>query len=146
MLFSMHKLTRSGKSLLAAVAFMASAALAPAILAACDGSAPTPTPPAASAPGQDAASPTVASQAAGGGSPAERGQMVFARYCNVCHPGGQRGSGPSLVGVASNWPDNRLTHTVRNGENRMPPFSTASISDADLTDLIAYVRTIKAQQ
>ncbi len=72
-----------------------------------------------------------------------RGETVYMRYCNVCHPGGGRGSGPSLIEAAPRWSDDRIRAIVRQGEKRMPPFSASSISDDDLTDLVAYIRTLK---
>ena len=54
---------------------------------------------------------------------ASRGEVVFAQYCNSCHPKGGRGSGPSLVqaGISKDdgvVPIERLTrlHRARGGE------------------------------
>jgi mono/diheme cytochrome c family protein len=72
-----------------------------------------------------------------------RGKAVYQRYCNVCHPGGGRGSGPSLQTLAGIWSDQEIARLVREGKNRMPPFSDKVISNDELTDLIAYIRTLK---
>ena len=94
--------------------------LAPvALLAACDNANPTPT------------------------LVLPRGQAVYARYCNTCHPGGARGAGPSLIELAPRLSDEQIRDSVRNGINRMPAYSQTLISDGALTDLIAYIRTLK---
>jgi mono/diheme cytochrome c family protein len=72
-----------------------------------------------------------------------RGQAVFARYCSSGHPGGRRGIGPSLVERLPTLSDEQVRATVRHGKNRMPGFGPKAISDDDLTELIAYVRTLK---
>ncbi|MDQ2806761.1 MAG: cytochrome c, partial [Chloroflexota bacterium] len=72
-------------------------------------------------------------------SVAATGQAVFARYCTACHPGGGRGSGPSLI--TSRESDAQRRAIVRQGHRPMPAFGPDVISDADLDALLAYVRT-----
>jgi mono/diheme cytochrome c family protein len=67
-----------------------------------------------------------------------KGEMVFARYCNVCHPGGGRGAGPSLLNLS--LPANDMKELVRQGKTRMPGYSSNVISDADLDALVEYVQ------
>src|SRR5207247_3071 len=62
--------------------FALSALSAVALLAACDNGNPSPTPPNGNS--------QVPIEQASPGLP--RGQAVFARYCNSCHPGGGRGA------------------------------------------------------
>src|SRR4051794_8858207 len=102
-----------------ATLFLISSVFAGAGLAGCDsGSAATPTPPSA------------------GGN----GQVVFERYCNVCHPGGGRGAGPSLIPLLPTLSDDQVRSIVRRGRQRMPGYDQATISDDSLTALIAYMR------
>jgi mono/diheme cytochrome c family protein len=104
-----------------------------ALLAACDNGSPSPAPPNGSSPG--------AIEEATPGLP--RGQAVFARYCNSCHPGGGRGAGPSLIELSPGLSDDLIRDSVRKGRNRMPAYNQSVISDDALTDMIAYIRTLK---
>lgn len=72
-----------------------------------------------------------------------RGQAIFRRNCNSCHPGGGRGAGPTLQTIASTWSDDEIKGVVRNGKTRMPGFGAGVINDEELADLVAYVRTLK---
>jgi mono/diheme cytochrome c family protein len=89
-----------------------------------------------SACGGNPAGPTPASAQA-------RGQVVFSRYCNSCHPGGGRGAGPALPMLVASRSDDELRSVVRGGKNRMPAFGPEVIPDDQLSDLIAYLRTLK---
>src|SRR5689334_9796266 len=90
--------------------FIAAALTSALLVSACDSNTPAP-------------GATTAAAATG----AERGKVVFARYCNTCHPGGGRGSGPSLLSVAQTAGDGQIKTIVRNGKNRMPPFGESTI-------------------
>jgi mono/diheme cytochrome c family protein len=118
-------------------AFISSSLFLAAGLAACDsgsssggGSVSNPAPTQAGNTTRSAGDPT-------------RGQAVFARYCNACHPGGAQGSGPSLIQRMPHTSDEEVRDAVRGGRGRMPPYTTDQISDSELTDLIAYLRTLK---
>ncbi len=76
-----------------------------------------------------------------GNGVAATGQAVFARYCTACHPGGGRGSGPSLI--TSRDSDAARRAIVRQGHRPMPAFGPDLISDADLDAVLAYIRTLK---
>jgi mono/diheme cytochrome c family protein len=66
-----------------------------------------------------------------------RGEVVFARYCNSCHPGGGRGAGPSLIQGGSS--EDEFKRVVRQGEKRMPGFNEGLISDDDLDQMYDYI-------
>ena len=66
-----------------------------------------------------------------------RGQEVFARYCNTCHPGGGRGVGPSLV--MKNYGADEIKAVVRHGKAQMPGFGEKVIGDDDLNALVDYI-------
>src|SRR5262245_52153821 len=76
-------------------------------------------------------------------SPVSAGEAVYKRYCNSCHPGGARGAGPSLIELAPGLSDEQLRAVVRNGKTRMPAYGPSTISDEQLTELVAYIRTLK---
>ena len=73
--------------------------------------------------------------------PVPRGQTVFARYCNTCHPGGGLGAGPSLLIVSLT--DAEVTDIVRHGKNRMPGFGERIISNDELADLLTYLEQMR---
>jgi mono/diheme cytochrome c family protein len=112
--------------------FLLTALLAAGLLSACDSgeAGPTPTP-----------NPDSLILQAAPGLP--RGKAVFGRYCNTCHPGGARGAGPSLIELAPGLSDDQIKSSVRKGRPRMSSFSESLISNDALTDLVAYIRTLK---
>jgi mono/diheme cytochrome c family protein len=70
-----------------------------------------------------------------------RGAMQFASYCQLCHPGGQRGVGPQLIGIRDS--DSQIKAVIRSGKSNMPPFDAAHIPDDDLQSLVDYIRSLK---
>lgn len=73
------------------------------------------------------------------GGNAEAGKAVFATNCNVCHPNGGAAVGPALKGKEAD----AIKKQVRNGGAQMPPFPASKISDQQLEDIIAYIKTLK---
>lgn len=108
----------SAARLTLAVFFCLLALLVPIVLAACDS-------------GGDA------------GAIPRSGEVVFGRYCNTCHPGGGLGAGPSLIRSVPDLSDDQLRDIVRHGKSRMPGFTEQEISDAELEELIGFVRGLK---
>ena len=85
----------------------------------------------------------------------ERGSVVFANYCAVCHGVGGAGNGtitqrgfpppPSLLaGHAINMQDGQMFHVLTFGQNNMPSYAS-QISREDRWNAIAYLRTLQAQ-
>ncbi len=111
------------------------------VVVACGPSA-TPTPAAAPTKGPAPASTVAATPGAAApgkvGSP-ESGKAVFEANCNGCHPGGNKGNGPDIRGKSADVVKNK----VRNGGGGMPQFSQSQISDQQLTDVAAYVNSLK---
>lgn len=74
-----------------------------------------------------------------------KGRQVYTANCAICH--GQ--SGRSVLPGAPNFdrgeavlkPDFTLLATIRSGRNAMPAFQ-GILSDRDIMDVIAYVRTL----
>jgi len=81
---------------------------------------------------------------------AVRGKKAFEKAtCIFCHPGGGNSVNPKLPlkGPAffTRFPDDKsIEHLVRHGtkDGGMPAFTTKQVSDADLKDIIAYIRTL----
>jgi mono/diheme cytochrome c family protein len=104
------------------MALCLSALLVPFSLAACDSGSGTPST---------------------GTQVARSGEVIFQRYCNVCHPGGGFGAGPSLIVALPGLSDDQVRDYIRHGKTRMPGFTEQEISDQELNDLLAYVRGLK---
>lgn len=72
------------------------------------------------------------------GDPAA-GAEVFANFCEGCHPGGSAGVGPDLHGRTDSPAEIRAL--IRHGEDRMPAFGPDQISDEDLENVLAHLRS-----
>lgn len=70
-----------------------------------------------------------------------RGADLFARYCQVCHPGGRQGVGPRLI--ATQLSNEAIATIVRQGKKNMPPYGPDLISDAEMQSLVDYIRSLK---
>ncbi len=125
----------SARRLLVCTGFFWAALLAVVGLAACDNNS-------GDAGGSGSNMPTSTAASGVGSTVLPRsGEAVFTRYCAVCHPGGGRGSGPSLI--TRDIAAAEIRAKVRNGAGRMPPFGPTVISDDDLGALVDYVRGIR---
>ena len=102
---------------------------------------------AAASPAAAATKPAVSPTAAGAavsptaGGNIAAGQAIYEQRCNSCHPNGNAGAGPALRG--RNLSAQRITAQVRNGGGGMPAFPASQISDQQLSDLVAYVQSLK---
>jgi mono/diheme cytochrome c family protein len=70
-----------------------------------------------------------------------RGQIVFMKNCNQCHPGGEGGLGPALNNKPA--PAAAIKLVVRAGPLAMPAFSEEEISSADLDAVAEYVVALR---
>jgi mono/diheme cytochrome c family protein len=74
-----------------------------------------------------------------------RGQVLFGRYCDSCHPGGGAGIGSDLESTQVKrqyTSDDRVIKLVRTGGFDMPRFDTSLLSDDDLANVATYVRNL----
>ena len=76
----------------------------------------------------------------------KRGQLVFMQQCHKCHPGGEAGEGPSINNIP--LPGVLLKFRVRSrafflGAGRMPSFKKHEISQAELADLVQYLKALR---
>jgi mono/diheme cytochrome c family protein len=72
------------------------------------------------------------------------GAVLFRdKGCTYCHGVGGVGTkkAPSLIGLPKDktWTPDKITSQILNGGQKMPPFRE-SVTDNDVTDLIAYLR------
>src|SRR5262249_26532100 len=71
------------------------------------------------------------------------GEQIFVRSCNTCHPGGDKGLGPSLVKINQHFADDAaLTAFIRRGKGTMPAQGKEALNDQELASLIAYLRAL----
>jgi mono/diheme cytochrome c family protein len=71
------------------------------------------------------------------------GEQLFVRSCNTCHPAGKDGVGPNLENLAEKYPDDdSLKALIRKGRGVMPAQSKSVITDAELENLIQYLRAL----
>jgi mono/diheme cytochrome c family protein len=78
------------------------------------------------------------------GDAAEQGAEVFASHgCGFCHENGGRsaGKGPQLMGTARD--DSFITFRIKHGKEALMPAFGSSLTDAQITDVIAYIRSLK---
>lgn len=68
---------------------------------------------------------------------AARGEVLFKNTCAPCHSG--QGIAPHDL---ADLPSERIRQTVRQGKDGvMPQFSESELSDQDLNDIIAYLKS-----
>jgi len=86
---------------------------------------------------------------AGPGDPQEGKRLFVKHTCESCHPGGGNAMQPNkpLKGAefGKRYPrDEMITQVVRNGIPRtvMQGFSSSVLPDRDLSDIIAYIRSL----
>ncbi|HLN54427.1 MAG TPA: cytochrome c [Bacteroidales bacterium] len=75
---------------------------------------------------------------------AVKGQDVFIKNCNRCHPGGMGGLGPAIINKP--LPGFLIKFQVREGLGAMPSFKKQQISKADLDNLIEYIKERKLRK
>jgi len=70
------------------------------------------------------------------------GMKLFMRKCNKCHPGGEKGKGPSLND--KEFPRFLIHWQVRLGGGDMPKFTDEEISKPQLQQIISFVKRMQA--
>lgn len=73
--------------------------------------------------------------------PTVLGEEVFMHRCNQCHPRGEAGLGPALNNKP--LPGFMIKFQVRHGFGAMPAFSEKELSDFDLNNVVAYLKTLR---
>lgn len=70
-----------------------------------------------------------------------RGEVLYMRWCNGCHPGGAGGIGPALANKP--LPPLVIKSQVRLGAGAMPAFDEAILDDDELDAIDAYVNALQ---
>lgn len=71
-----------------------------------------------------------------------RGQVLFGKYCDSCHPGGDTGRGSSLLIPEFRrdfQTEAQVTQLVRQGTCKMPAFDQFRLSNEDLGQIVTFV-------
>ena len=72
----------------------------------------------------------------------EPGQRLYEERCSQCHGAEGRGAkAPRLVPF--NWSVGRAIELIRQPLCDMPPIPESEVSDADVAQIVAYLKTIK---
>jgi cytochrome c peroxidase len=75
-------------------------------------------------------------------SPREfRGMKLFMTHCNRCHPGGEKGVGPSLNDKP--LPNFVIHFQIRKGLGDMPAFDKNKLSKEEVKDIVLFVRMLR---
>lgn len=70
------------------------------------------------------------------------GQVSYDKTCKICHgPAGEGNAGPALVPFELD--DEQLLAKVREGGGEMPPISERRLSDDEVKQIAAYLRSVK---
>lgn len=69
-----------------------------------------------------------------------RGQEIFMKRCNRCHPGGMSGLGPAIINKP--LPPFLIKFQVRHGLGAMPAFKKDRITKEQLNDLVTYIKEL----
>ena len=73
--------------------------------------------------------------------PGNRGQVAFDRICKSCHgPEGRGDAGPRLMPFSREYEE--LLGIVREGTGQMPPISARELPDADVAQIVAYLKSL----
>ncbi|HLN73547.1 MAG TPA: cytochrome c [Prolixibacteraceae bacterium] len=73
-----------------------------------------------------------------------RGEKVFMKSCNRCHPSGMSGLGPAIINKT--LPGFMIKSQVRIGFGAMPSFNKDRISKEQLDDLVGYIKELSAKK
>jgi mono/diheme cytochrome c family protein len=69
------------------------------------------------------------------------GMQLFMTHCNRCHPGGNKGEGPSLVDKP--LPDFLVHFQIRQGMGDMPAFKEEELSKDQVQKIVLFVRSLR---
>jgi mono/diheme cytochrome c family protein len=70
-----------------------------------------------------------------------RGEQIFKKQCDYCHPGGGAGLGPALNNKPA--PGFAIRFQIRHGLGAMPAFDSATISNSDVRAIADYLVALR---
>lgn len=69
------------------------------------------------------------------------GMRLFMTNCNRCHPGGEQGTGPSLIDKPV--PDFLIHFQVRSGKGDMPAFTKEELPKEDVKKIVLFIDALR---
>ena len=77
------------------------------------------------------------------GSAEEPGRRVYEDHCRQCHGAEGRGAGKGPRLLPFLWSYERALEMLRYPKCDMPPIPESEVSDAEVAQIVAYLKTIK---
>jgi len=77
------------------------------------------------------------------GSAAEPDQRVYEHHCMQCHGAEGRGGGKGPRLIPFLWSYEKALEMLRYPKCDMPPIPESEVSDAEVAQIVAYLKTIK---
>jgi mono/diheme cytochrome c family protein len=74
----------------------------------------------------------------------QEGRVLFMRNCNMCHPGGAGGLGPSINNKP--LPSVAMRTQIRRGVGAMPAFTDEMLSDAQVDAIVAFLNELQEEK
>ena len=78
-----------------------------------------------------------------GSAAAEPGQRVYEDHCRQCHGAEGRGGGKGPRLIPFLWSYEKALEMLRFPKCDMPPIPDSEVSDAEVAQIVAYLKTIK---
>ena len=78
-----------------------------------------------------------------GSAAEEPGQRVFEDHCMPCHGAEGRGGGKGPRLIPFLWSYEKALEMLRYPKCEMPPIPESEVSDAEVAQIVAYLKTIK---
>lgn len=72
---------------------------------------------------------------------AVKGQELFMKNCNRCHPGGMGGLGPAIINKP--LPGFMIRFQIRHGLGAMPAFKKQQLPKTEVDNLVRYIKERK---
>ena len=73
----------------------------------------------------------------------EPGEHVYEQHCRRCHGTEGRGTSQAPSLVPFDWTDEQALDLIRHPRCDMPPIPASVVSDAQVAQIIAYLKSIK---
>jgi mono/diheme cytochrome c family protein len=73
----------------------------------------------------------------------DRGEHLYEQHCRRCHGAEGRGTSQAPSLVPFDWSDEEALDLIRRPRCDMPPVPASAVSDAEVAQIVAYLKSIK---